>query len=52
VGALADALVRLSWLAMEWQDFLSELEINPLVVLPEGQGVRALDGVLIGREQR
>ena len=26
--------------------------INPLLVLPEGQGVRALDGVLIGREQR
>ena len=52
VDALAGALVRLSWLAMEWKERLSELEINPLAVLPRGQGVRALDGVLIGRERR
>lgn len=52
VDALADALVRLSWLAVEWKERLTELEINPLAVLPEGQGVRALDGVLIRREQR
>jgi succinyl-CoA synthetase beta subunit len=28
-------------------DKLSEAEINPLFVLPDGQGVRAADGIAI-----
>jgi len=39
-AALVDALVRLSWLAVDW-DALQELDINPLFVLP--QGVVAVD---------
>lgn len=45
--ALADLLVRLSWLGVELADKVAEVEINPLAVLPRRQGVRALDGVLI-----
>jgi acyl-CoA synthetase (NDP forming) len=42
-AALADALVRLSWLAVDLANSLISLEINPLMVLPAGQGVRAVD---------
>jgi acyl-CoA synthetase (NDP forming) len=47
-AALADALVRLSWLAVDLGDSLASLEINPLMVLPRGRGVSAVD-VLIER---
>lgn len=40
--ALVDALLRVSWLAQICPE-ISELDINPLVVLPAGKGVRALD---------
>jgi len=30
---------------------LSEAEINPLFVLPEGSGVRAADGVVVLRDK-
>jgi len=37
------ALVSLSQLAVDLGDHLAALEINPLMVLPEGQGVCAVD---------
>ena len=40
--ALVDLLVRISWLAVEW-NALSELDLNPVFVLPQGQGVLAVD---------
>jgi acyl-CoA synthetase (NDP forming) len=40
--ALLDALVRVSWLAHTYPQ-ISELDINPLMVLPQGQGVCATD---------
>ncbi len=43
VDALADALVRLSQLAVDLGDLIAALDINPLMVLPAGQGVRAVD---------
>jgi acyl-CoA synthetase (NDP forming) len=46
VAALADALVRFSWLAAGLGDLLAALEINPLMVLPAGQGVVAVDALL------
>ncbi|MBM4429372.1 MAG: acetate--CoA ligase family protein [Chloroflexi bacterium] len=41
--ALTDALVRLSQLAVDLGDVIVALDVNPLMVLPEGQGVRAVD---------
>jgi hypothetical protein len=41
--ALEDALVRVSYLAMHIEGYLAELDINPLMVLPSGQGVKAVD---------
>ncbi len=43
IDALAGALVSLSRLALDLGDLINALDINPLMVLPKGQGVRAVD---------
>ena len=48
VEALADALVRLSEFAAGHAKELASVDINPLLVLPEGQGVVALDCLIVG----
>ena len=47
VDALVDAIVRFSHLAETLGERLITAEINPLFVLPAGQGVRAADGVVV-----
>ena len=50
VDALADVLVKVSRMAAQLEGTLSELDINPLMVLPEGQGVKAVDALAIFKE--
>lgn len=45
LAALADAIVAVSRLALAEGPRVEEAEINPLFVLPEGQGVLAIDGL-------
>src|SRR5207237_1149536 len=45
--ALADTLVRVSHLAMHLEGHLAELDINPLMVLPSGQGGKAVRAPLL-----
>ena len=47
IEALADCVVRVSWLAADLRGLLAELDINPLRVLPRGQGVRVVDALVI-----
>jgi len=47
LAALADTLVRVSYLAMHLEGHLAELDINPLLVLPSGQGVKAVDALVV-----
>ena len=47
VDALADALVRVSHLAVHLRGQLAELDINPLMVMPNGQGVKAADALVV-----
>ena len=47
VEALVSAIVAFSRMAAQMGTRLVEAEINPLFVLPEGQGVRAADGVAV-----
>jgi len=47
--ALADTLVRVSHFAMHMEGQLAELDINPLMVLPSGQGVKAVDALVVLR---
>ncbi len=49
VDALAAALARLSTFAAAHGDRIDSAEINPFVVLPEGQGAVALDAVIVTR---
>jgi hypothetical protein len=48
-AALADTLVHVSYLAMHMEGHLAELDINPLMVLPAGQGVKAVDFLVVLR---
>ena len=47
VDALVDAIVAFSRMAAQLGERLVEAEINPVFVLPRGQGVRAADGVVV-----
>jgi acyl-CoA synthetase (NDP forming) len=47
--ALADTLVRVSHLAMHMEGHLAELDINPLMVLQSGQGVKAVGALVVFR---
>jgi acyl-CoA synthetase (NDP forming) len=49
VDALVSAIVGFSQMAGQLGERLVEAEINPLFVLPAGQGVRAADGVAVLR---
>jgi acyl-CoA synthetase (NDP forming) len=49
VAALVDAIMRLQRLALEVGDDIGELDINPLMVLPRGQGVVAVDALVVAR---
>ena len=40
---------RVSYLAMHLEGHLAELDINPLMVLPSGQGVKAVDALVVLR---
>ena len=51
VAALAAALSTLSVFAAEHGDRIDNAEINPFVVLPEGQGAVALDAVIVARDR-
>jgi acetyltransferase len=49
VGALGRAIAGLSDAFVDHRPWLSDLEINPLVVLGDGHGVRAVDVRLVRR---
>jgi acetate---CoA ligase (ADP-forming) len=46
INALIEAMVGLSKLASDLGEHISALDINPLMVLPEGKGVRAVDALI------
>ena len=48
-AALAETLVRVSHLGAQLEGSLVELDINPLMVLPVGHGVKAADALAIFR---
>jgi acetyl-CoA synthetase (ADP-forming) len=43
IGAAAEIVARLSWLAVDLGERLVDLEINPLIVGKRGEGVKAVD---------
>ncbi|MET9320242.1 acetate--CoA ligase family protein [Streptomyces sp. NPDC003038] len=49
VDALVEVVLRVQRMALELGEDLSELDINPLMVLPRGQGAVALDALAVCR---
>jgi acyl-CoA synthetase (NDP forming) len=49
IAALTDALVKLSEFAVKHAATLESVDLNPFLVLPQGQGAVALDAVIVSR---
>ena len=49
IEALAEMAARLSWLAHDLRNDIAELDLNPVMVLPKGQGAFAVDALLVTR---
>ncbi|EGX56384.1 hypothetical protein SZN_28188 [Streptomyces zinciresistens K42] len=49
LDALVEVVLRVQRMVLELGDDLAELDINPLVVLPRGQGAVALDALVVCR---
>lgn len=47
IQSIVDLLLKFSQLALELKDFIMEVDINPLFVLKEGDGVKAGDALII-----
>jgi len=47
VDAIIDVILRVSRLAQDLGDIISEIDINPLVVLEKGKGARAVDALVV-----
>lgn len=52
IEALADAIVKLSALAVDLKDHVAELDINPLFVMERGKGVKAADALIKPKVKR
>jgi acyl-CoA synthetase (NDP forming) len=48
--ALADVVSRLSVAAAAWRDDIAEIDLNPVITLPAGQGVLVVDAVIVARD--
>lgn len=51
IEALAEMASRLSWLAHDLRDEVDELDLNPVMVLPAGQGALAIDTLMVTRSR-
>jgi acyl-CoA synthetase (NDP forming) len=47
IDALISAMVKISHFAASHSDQLQEMDINPILVFPKGEGILALDAVLV-----
>jgi acetyltransferase len=47
IAALASVILAVSRLAQDFKDEISELDINPVMVLPEGKGAKAADALMV-----
>jgi len=48
--AVVDVLMAVSQLATDLKGCIREIDINPLIVYPEGKGVKVVDCLIIKKE--
>ncbi|MGH7768170.1 MAG: acetate--CoA ligase family protein [Candidatus Binatia bacterium] len=51
VGALADLLVALGEVALDFEDVLAAVDLNPVMVLPQGRGAIAVDVLAVLKKE-
>jgi acyl-CoA synthetase (NDP forming) len=49
INAFAEMAARISWLGYDLRDEIAEMDLNPVVVLPAGQGALAVDALVVIR---
>jgi acyl-CoA synthetase (NDP forming) len=47
MAALIDVLIAVGNLAVDWSERIEALDINPLLIMPQGRGVMAVDALLV-----
>ena len=50
LGAIEESLLRLSQLVIDFPE-IEEMDINPLIVLPSGEGARVVDARILISDQ-
>ena len=51
VTAIEDVLLKMSALAVDLEAYLTEIDINPLMVGPEGRGAKAADALMLLKDR-
>ena len=51
IPALCDLIEQVSLLAARLRDDVAEIELNPVLVHPEGQGVTIVDALVVPRKK-
>jgi hypothetical protein len=49
-AAIEDVLWRVACMAWEMRSFVEEIDVNPLMILEQGKGARALDALMVLRK--
>jgi acyl-CoA synthetase (NDP forming) len=47
IEAIVDVLLKVSRLAKDWENTITEIDINPLIVMEAGRGVKAVDALVV-----
>ena len=50
IPALSQPIAQISMLAAQFGNEISEIEINPVLVHPAGQGVTIVDALVVGKK--
>ncbi len=50
IDALADLMVRLGRLAVDYADTIAEIDLNPVLVHEQGRGVSVVDALIVTRK--
>jgi acetyltransferase len=49
IDALVDLMVRVARLADDWRDEIAEIDLNPVLVHDQGQGLSIVDALIVKR---